>query len=298
MIFKQEKIQSRNGAKTLACGGQTREKSGHVVRKHVKVYPCKTRKIKDRLRPKNCYREYFLPGSNGNDVKVCKNIFMSSVKCSSDFIDKTLCEVTKAVTYSLEDVVTTSDHKRHRNRIKIHEIAGINPASYIHQEEQGLRNIPLVVEVINHEEVSPQETNDKDVMTKKVAEESSKEDTESFDLLEGHENILEVMEEINEDKAFEAVNYLERQGQGHFKSCDSIKRNDYSHAASQSLPGSVHMSLFMLLTMCLSVLNLRAETLIYFMCVIVLLCLAFLFLRFVWQVVFRFVNIYKKFMNQ
>ena len=60
---------------------------------------------------------------------------MSTVKCSSDFIDKTLCEVTKAVTDSLEDVATTADHKRHRNRIKIHESAGINPASYIHQEE-------------------------------------------------------------------------------------------------------------------------------------------------------------------
>ena len=60
----------------------------NVVRKHVKVYPCKSRKVKDRLRPKNCYREYFLPGSNGNDVKVCKNIFMSTVKCSSDFMIK------------------------------------------------------------------------------------------------------------------------------------------------------------------------------------------------------------------
>ena len=273
------KIKSTRGCCKKNCfervDPQKLETGSHrnVVLTHVKVYPCKTRKVKDRLRPKNCYREYFLPGSNGNDVKVCKNIFMSTVKCSSDFIDKTLCEVTKAVTDSLEDVVTTSDHKRHRNRIKIHESVGINPASYIHQEEQGLRNIPMVVEEINHGEVSLQETNDKYVMTKKVTEESSKEDIKSFDLL-GHENIAEVMEEINEDKAFEAVNYLERQGQGHIKSYDSIKRNGYSHAANLSLPGSVHKS---------------AHTSLQ-----IFSYLAFLFLRFVWQVVFRFVKIYKK----
>ena len=257
-----------------------------IVLKYVKVYPCKTRKVRDRFRPKNCYREYFLPGHH-NDVKVCKHIFMRTVKCSSDFIDKTLCEVTKAITDNLEVDVNKTD---------IQQTSETNQATYL--PEEGLSDIPLMVEEINnkkshyeigvspletgepshetvsphetgvsphetgvsphetgvsphetgepshetvsphetgvsphetgepsHETVSPHETGvsphetekfprgKKKSTPHKVTEQSADENIQSWDPI-GDENILNFMDKINEDIAFEAVKYLHGPGYG------------------------------------------------------------------------------------
>ena len=119
-----------------------------IILQFVKVHPCKTRKVQDRIRPKNCYREYFLPGSDGSDIKVCKNIFMRTVKCSSDFIGKTLDHITKAVVENLKDKVDTPSNRiTHTIIVNGEETLRVEQPS---NDRKKMDNLPLMIEEINN----------------------------------------------------------------------------------------------------------------------------------------------------
>ena len=89
-----------------------------IVREYVCVYPCKTRKVQERIRPKNCYRKYFLPGLDGKKVKVCKKTFMKTVECSSHLIYESLKEVTKAITDKQDGVKHVTKPVHNRKKVK------------------------------------------------------------------------------------------------------------------------------------------------------------------------------------
>ena len=312
-----------------------------TVLKYVKVYPCKTRKVKDRFRPKNCYREYFLPGHHSNDVKVCKNVFMSTVKCSSDFIGKTLYEVTKAITDNQEDAVTTLDYNHQRNRFNTQQTVEINQVSFIKQKGQGFSNIPLMVEEINQGEVSSHETDvsshetdvsshemdvsshETDVSshetevssheTEKSSHETevkqhetgvsshktgvsmhetvelpnneTDEDFESFDLLSGHENFMNDIEEITDERAFEAVNYLEDEIIFVLQSA-KIPSEENNNCSSRILNAGVVLGT---VVMCFALLFVKTEQLYMEMLCVLFLCACFIYISY--RIVCLFVHL-------
>ena len=160
-----------------------------IVLKNVNVHPCKTRKNQDRIRPKNCYREYYLPGYDGKNIKICKNIFMKTVRCSSDFISKTLKEdiINKqGVEYVKEPV-----HQSMKGKTLYKETSGKSQAS---SDQQGLTNIPLMVEELNNNEESCSTTSQRS--------QHSEENHEENDI-----DLPDIMG-ITEENAFEAANFI------------------------------------------------------------------------------------------
>ena len=215
-----------------------------IILQFVKVHPCKTRKVQDRIQPKNCYREYFLPGNDGSDIKVCKNIFMRTVKCSSDFIGKTLDHITKAVVENLKDKVDTPSNRTTHTIVNGEETLRVEHPS---NDRKKMDNLPLMIEEINNlrgasKELSitnqtlPKSQNDDEDnettdITAILSEANS--DTWQFeqqrprdeaideqqanidsdltvqtDDITDSDSIMYVMDELSEERAFEASEYL------------------------------------------------------------------------------------------